>query len=65
MKDTRRLHKLSFIVKLYLQLLWHYDFQFFKERCSIYAAFRRGVPREVLKISLNKPPTISIRTWII
>jgi hypothetical protein len=45
MKDTLILHELPFIVKLYLHILWHYDFQFFKERCSIYAAFRRGVPR--------------------
>jgi hypothetical protein len=26
LKDTRRLHIISFNVKLYLQLQWHYDF---------------------------------------
>jgi hypothetical protein len=53
LKDTRILHKLSFIVKLYLQLLWHYGFKIFKEQCSVYAGSRRGVPREVLKSSLT------------
>jgi len=53
LKDTRILHKISFNVKLYLQYLWHYDFEIFKEQCSIYAGSRRGVPREVLKISLT------------
>lgn len=52
LKDTRILHEISFNVKLYLQYLWHYDFEIFKEQCSIYAGSRRGVPREVLKISL-------------